>query len=188
MKTEKRKKEAQQRRPFAKKVYWDLLYACSDNVDDLIKSAEILLKNNMYSKSFLMSYLALEELGKRLAVCDYITDILSDEEFKKIFRDHDLKMAYLHNMCQLTKPTDDKSFGYEATIVYDVKKYHDFFIEKQKATYVDFDIQNEIILNPLKNVSKEDAEQIFNYITKKVQDTYYFEYVSERIGTKAFLK
>lgn len=188
MKTEKRKKEGTERRPFAKRVYWDLLYACSDNVDDLIKSAKILLDNKIYSKSFLLSYLALEELGKRLAVCDYITDILSEEEFKKIFRDHDLKMAYLHNKCQLTKTIDDKTFGYEATIIYDVKKYHDFFIEKQKATYVDFDIQNEVILNPLQNVSKEDAEQIYNYVTQRINDMYYHEYIAERIGTKAFLK
>ena len=106
MHTEKRKKESNKRKAFAKKVYWDLLDACSENINDLVKCAELLLNNEMYSKSFLMSYLALEELGKRLAVCDYITDILSNDEFKKIFRDHDLKIAYLHNQCNLTNKKD----------------------------------------------------------------------------------
>ena len=187
MHTEKRKKESNKRKAYAKKIYWDLLDACSQNINDLVKCAELLLNNEMYSKSFLMSYLALEELGKRLAVCDYITDILSDDEFKKIFRDHDLKMAYLHNQCQLTKK-EDGSIGCDATIVYDVKKYHEYFIEKQKATYVDFDIQNETILNPLAVVSKDDAEKIFQYVLRVIRDTNYYEEMSERIGTKAFLK
>ena len=187
MRTEKRKKEGTERRPFAKSVYWDLLYACSDNVDDLIKSAKILLDNKIYSKSFLLSYLALEELGKRLAVCDYITDILSEEEFKKIFRDHHLKMAYLHNQCEITKKEDGTIWN-EATIVYNIKKYQEFFVEKQKATYVDFDIESEEIINPLKIVTFEDAEKILKYVLKIIADTNYYEEVSERIGTKAFLK
>lgn len=187
MQTEKRKKENTIRRAYKSKENWNLLDACEDNINDLVKCAEILLNNQLYSKSFLMSYLALEELGKRLAVCDYITDILSDEEFKKIFRDHDLKMAYLHNQCKLTKK-EDGSLGYDATIVYNVKKYHDYFIEKQKATYVDFNFDDNSISNPIKLITKEDAENIYNYVLKQIRDTNYYESVNERIGTKAFLK
>ncbi len=187
MQTEKRKKENKNKRVFAKKIYWDLLDACSQNINDLVKCAELLLENKMYSKSFLMSYLALEELGKRLAICDYITDILSDEEFKKIFRDHHLKMAYLHNQCKISKK-EDGTIGSEVLIVYDTKKYQDYFIEKQKATYVDFNIETAKILNPLEVVTAEDAETILNHVLKIIGDTNYYEEVSERIGTKAFLK
>ena len=81
MQTKKRKLENKNKINFTKKVYWDLLDACEQNINELVKCAKILLKNKTYSKSFLMSYLELEELGKRLAICDYITDILSDEEF-----------------------------------------------------------------------------------------------------------
>ena len=187
MQTEKRKKEKTLKKSYEIKEYWNLLDACVENINDLVKCAELLLNNHQYSKSFLMSYLALEEIGKRLAVCDYITDILSDEEFKKIFRDHDLKMAYLHNQCKLTKK-EDGNWGYDATIVYDLKKYHSYFIEKQKATYVDFNFDDMSISNPIKSVSKEDAEKIFYYVLKQIKDTNYYESVTERIGTKAFLK
>ncbi len=188
MKTEKRKKENIERKVNSKKIYWDIVHACNENIDDLINSAELLLKNKYYSKSFLMSYLALEELGKRLAVCDYITDIISDEEFKKIFRDHDLKMAYLHNQCEITKSDNNDICCFDTTIVYNTKKYHEYFIEKQKATYVDFNIQTEEIINPIKIVSKEDAENIFEYARRFINDTYQTEYLAERVGTKAFLK
>ena len=187
MQTKKRKLENKNKRNFAKKVYWDLLDACEQNINELVECAKILFENKTYSKSFLMSYLALEELGKRLAICDYITDILSDEEFKKIFRDHHLKMAYLHNQCEITKKEDGTIWN-EATIVYNIKKYQEFFVEKQKATYVDFDIESEEIISPLKIVTFEDAEKILKYVLKIIADTNYYEEVSERIGTKAFLK
>ena len=187
MQTKKRKLENKNKRNFAKKVYWDLLDACEQNINELVECAKILFENKTYSKSFLMSYLALEELGKRLAICDYITDILSDEEFKKIFRDHHLKMAYLHNQCEVTKK-DDGTIESEATIIYDIKKYQDFFIEKQKATYVDFNIETEEILNPLNAITIDDAEKILNHVFRIISNTNYYEEVSERIGTKAFLK
>ena len=187
MKTQMRKKENAQRRQI-KKVYWYLLDACSANGNDLIKCAKVLLDNSLYSKSFLMSYLALEELGKRLAICDYITDILSEEEFQKIFRDHHLKMAYLHNKCEVKKIEGGNIFDQEVTIVYDTQKYRDFFIEKQKATYVDFNIQNETILSPLIEVTQDDAKEIYQYAIGLISNTYHVGFMADRIGTKAWLK
>lgn len=190
MKTKKKKQEQIINKTpiYTQEVYWNLLGACSNNINELVKSAKILLENDIFSKSFLMSSLALEELGKRLAICDYIEDIISQDEFKKIFRDHDLKIAYLHNKCILTKPEDNTTLGCEATITYDLKKYHEFFIEKQKATYVDFNSQDETYTTPSLIITKTDAEKIYNYVIKIIQDTNYYEDVTERIGTKAFLK
>lgn len=191
MKTEKRKLENNTSRKnliFDNK-YWELIHSCEDNINELIKCAELLLKNKCYSKSFLMSFLALEELGKRLAICDYIEDILSEEEFVKIFRDHKLKLAYLNNQCCLTltnKSNPTSTDVYEATIKYDTNKYKDFFIQKQLATYVDF--SNNVISSPQKEITKENAEEIFSILLKHIRDTNYYETINERVGTKAFLK
>jgi len=73
-------------------------------------------------------------------------------------------------------------------IYFSIKNYQEFFVEKQKATYVDFDIESAKIINPLKIVTFEDAEKILNQVLKIIADTNYYEEVSERIGTKAFLK
>jgi len=194
MKTLKKEKEGKSsKNKIYNKKLWDLINACDKNIEELLKCSKILFLNQYYSKSFLMSYLVLEELGKRLLVCDYITDIISEDEFKKGFRDHHLKMAYLHNGCELTKneinETNNSIFNtYKATIKYDTKKYEKFFIEKQKATYVDFDFESGNILMPSQEISKTEAQELLDYATSRVDETYYYEMVTERIGTKAFLK
>ena len=56
----------------------------------------------------MISYTALEELGKRLIVADYINDIVSESELKRAFYNHDIKMAYLHNNANLIKMILDR--------------------------------------------------------------------------------
>lgn len=164
------------------KELWVLLDTLKKNINSLVKESKILLDNGYYSRSFFLSYCALEELGKRLIVCDYITGILSKTEFDSAFRDHAMKIAYLHNNCQLLK-NDDSSL--EATIVYDKDKFKSWLKERNKALYVGF---NQLIIDPLKEVTSEDAQNIFAYLLKSIDDTNYYETVNERIGSKAFYK
>lgn len=187
MQTEKRKKEhVKYKDNYKKQVYWDLLNTCSENINDLAKCAEILLNNHMYSKSFFMSYLALEELGKRRVICDYIDDILSDDEFESAFKNHKFKIAYLHNTCKLSRIS--KSNTFEGAIVYDVNEFNGLFKKRQQSVYVDFDFKNEKISNPITEITSSDAEKIYTNLRKAIEDTNCFEDVTERIGSKAFYK
>ena len=56
MKTKKKKQEQIINKTpiYTQEVYWNLLGACSNNINELIKSAKILLENDIFSKSFLV--------------------------------------------------------------------------------------------------------------------------------------
>lgn len=161
---------------------WFLLDTLIKNINSLVKESKILLRNKRYSRSFFLSYCALEELGKRLIVCDYINGIVSRAEFKSAFYDHTMKTAYLHNNCKLSKNADGST---EATIVYDKKMFKSLFEKRNKALYVGF---NQTTIDPLKETTREDAQEIFDYLLKTIKETVYYETINDRIGSKAFYK
>lgn len=163
----------------------ELLSACEKNINSLLEETKLLLDNKFYARSFMLSYSALEELGKRLFICDYITGIVSEQEFKSSFRDHSLKIAYLHNKANLIEKSDGTV---DAEIVYDKSKFSHWLIERNKSLYVDFDFESESISNPLVEINEEYAQQIYNFLLKHIEDTNRFEMISERIGSKAFYK
>lgn len=183
MKTKIKKQENEKKHSFYDKEIFELLSVTEKNINSLVKEAKCLLNNNYFARSFLLSYSALEELGKRLLICDYISGLVSKKEFMKSFRDHSLKIAYLHNKANLTKKDDG---NYEAEIIYDTSKYSHWFIERNRSLYVD--LQDGMISDPLVVINENYANEIFDYLLKNIKDTNYYEEVTGKIGSKSFYK
>ncbi len=73
-----------------------LINSCLDTTQQLLEGAEILYNNRSYSTSTLLSVLALEELGKRKILGEYVwaKDNHKEEiKFWKRFRDHKEKIS-----------------------------------------------------------------------------------------------
>lgn len=188
MKTEKAKKENISVHNRASKVnnkkLWNLRGRCWKNTIRFLKDAKILLKNKRYESSFFMSYTGLEELGKYLFICDYITDIVSEKEFKDSFSDHKLKIAYLHNNAALTK---NENGSYDATLVYEKSIFHDWFIKRNNSLYIDIDDELNC-LTPSEQISEEDAVKMYERLEVQFYHINQCEIMNERIGSKAIYK
>ena len=63
-----------------------LLDSCLNNAEQLLDSAEIIVKNKLYSISVVLSVLAIEELGKRRIISRYVWTEEKGEDRKKIWR------------------------------------------------------------------------------------------------------
>lgn len=165
------------------KKYYDLIEECENNINSVVEEANLLFNNGFYARCFVLAYSALEELGKRLIIADYMTGIVSKEELDKAFNDHKIKIAYLNNNAKMTLTEDGKN---KVEIVYDINKYKSWISERHTALYVD--INNDTIVSPTKKITKEYAENIMKYLKNKIQSTNYYESVNGKIGSKAFYK
>ena len=183
MQTRKKKEQAWKNKKYNRKFIMDLIEACEANVNSYVKEVECLLKGDFYARAFALAYCALEEMAKRLLCCDYYTNLISEEEFEKAFSDHKLKMAYLHNNCNITKG-ENGELDFE--IVYDKSKYEVWFEARNKAMYVNKAFES--VINPITEITKEDAENLYLHLYRIIQRTNYYEGVNERMGSKAFYK
>ncbi len=183
MKTKNNRNEVYDYRERFDSKYGILFEECTNNINSLVQEAKLLFENGFYARSFMISYTALEELGKRLIVADYINDIVSESELKRAFYNHEIKLAYLHNNANLIK---NDTGSYDAEIVYDLDKYGKWLKERNKSLYVDFR-ENEI-KSPIKEITKEYAQKILNYVYKIIKDTNFYEGFNGRIGSKAIYK
>jgi AbiV family abortive infection protein len=188
MKTEKNKRNNEDPNEILKRLsdknLGALRTSCFENASSLIKESELLLNNSFYSRSFFLSYSALEELGKYLVVCDYMTGIVSKTEFETAFRDHTMKIAYAHNYVNLKKTENGT---YDATLIYDINKFEDWKIFRNNSLYIGLK-ENYIGIVPKIEITKEIAEKIFARVTKERKDIIIYENMNERIGSEAFYK
>jgi AbiV family abortive infection protein len=166
------------------KRLWDIRHSCFQNAAELIEEAEILFDKKHFSRSFFLSYTALEELGKYLVVCDYITGVASKSEFKEIFSDHHLKIAYAHSNAELTKLSNG---NLEATIVYDKKKYKEWFNYRNIALYIDIDDKLNVSM-PSSKITEDLALKMFSRVKQEYNKIISSEYFNERIGSSAFYR
>lgn len=186
MKTEKCKNSNKNRN---NKLYnenlCDLRHACIVNITSLLKEAELLYENEFYARTFLLSYLVLEELGKLLLISDYITGVVSEEELKVGFKDHNHKIGYWHNQCQLTKDNDGTT---NATITYSKDKYRYLFNLRKKSAYVDYINEMYDFTTPQDTITSNIAVEILNYAKKEFNFLISCEIFNSRIGSKAIYK
>lgn len=163
---------------------WDLRKASWENSVELIEESEILIKRKKYARSFFLAYTALEELGKYLFVCDYITGLVTEEEFKSSFSDHGNKIAYAHNNVNITK---NENGNHEFTLVYDKQKFKDWMVFRNNALYTGIRGENEII-RPKDEIAEEYAGKMLERAKKERDDITTYEGMNEIIGSKAFYK
>lgn len=186
MKTRKMKESASDKSDYAKRHaqwLWDLRKACWKNACDLLEEAELLFSKEKYSRAFFLGYTALEELGKYLFVCDYITGLVSEEEFRSSFSDHGNKIAYAHNNIMISTKEDGT---HEFTLVYDKTKYKDWMVYRNNSLYIG--LKENQILVPKIEISEELATKMIERAKNEKNHILTAEGMNEIIGSKAFYK
>lgn len=188
MKTEKKRK-------FAKTTatrnpnLWELRTECWNNSIGLLKESCLLFENGYYARAFLLAYTAMEEVGKYLVVCDFINDIVSMQEFKKVFKDHGLKTAYFHNSVRMDTNKGWASFLMSAdlTIEYDDKGFEDLIKLRNRSAYVGLG-QSLQPIAPCKSIDKDTADSMIKKVSKEISLIDFSEDLNGRIGSKAIYK
>ncbi|NLZ80799.1 MAG: AbiV family abortive infection protein [Clostridiales bacterium] len=182
MKTEKRKLEKVSKKVNYEAMY-DLFSEVTENVNSLISESKLLLDNGFFARSYTLSMTALEELGKRTLVADYINDLVSEQEFKTGFNSHEFKLAYLRNNIKILEDEKGKVMW---EIVYDTKGHKKYINERHNSLYVNY--RDNKTINPLKHITKEDAVYLNTYLINMVKKINFAEELNGRIGSKAIFK
>lgn len=189
MKTEKNKEQKDsQDKERENPNLWELRQECWSNSLDLVVDSVILFENERFARAFMLAYTAMEEVGKYLLVCDFITGIVSKEELQDAFHDHQIKTAYFHNNVKFT--TKDKIgqfYTSDLTMVYERNKFKDFFKFRNLSAYVNCNDNFEPI-SPSKEIDKELAEKMINKVKKEIDFIVFAEDLNGRIGSKALYK
>lgn len=154
-----------------------LYEACLNNAKDLADEAEILYQNKCYARATALAILALEEIGKSQIVADFFNGMASKTEFDDAFKKHEIKSAYNWRKFLL----DTSTIEYNPS---EGRKYHEW---RMDAMYVDC-LKNYQAQEPKNIFTKEDARKSIEFVNKEINDIITMEYLSERIGSKSFMK
>ena len=167
---------------------WELRKECWSNAINLVKESAILFENECYARAFMLSFTAMEEIGKYLLVCDFITGIVSLKELEEAFHSHHIKTAYFHNNVKIeTKKRSGLFDSSILTMVYDKNKFKDFFELRNLSAYVNCD-KNFKPISPDTQIGKELAEKMINKVTKEIDFIVFAEDLNGTIGSKALYK
>ena len=155
----------------------NLYEACLNNAKDLANEAEILYQNKCYARAVALAILAFEEIGKSQIVADFLNGMVSKKEFDDAFKKHEIKSAYNWRKFVL----DTNTIEYNPS---EGKKYHKWRID---AIYVDYSKEYQA-QEPKKIFTKDDARKNIDFVNKEIEDIITMEYLTERIGSKSFMK
>ncbi len=183
MKTRQKAAQASAPRKVSLKLWvLDLYWACLSNSGDLLKEAELLVSHGHVPRAYFLAYTALEELGKSQVVADYFYDLVSDAEFDAAFRDHVFKAAYINRYVQIPKDLDQQWF-----IEYDKGAAKRHVADRGRALYTERKPDNAP-QSPGDEISATSAEEMIASARNYLEAIRRMEYLTERIGTKAFTK
>lgn len=141
-----------------------LRLAIFDNAEALHREADLLLKNGMYSRSYLLAHFCFEELGKIPIVVDVIGKLTKGgavdwKRVKKRFSNHEAKIASQNGHFY--------AFGLEIDLIHDKdvqwlinanKAVPESYDKKNLSTYVD--AKGGKILRPFEAISEDEATKL----------------------------
>ncbi|GEM_PF-1996804 len=177
----KTKKKQQSEDGSLKVKHWDnilkLYRACLKNASDLADEAELLCENCRYARAMALALFAIEEIGKSQIVADFFNDMVSNSEMEEAFKKHEIKSAYNFRKFVL----DNMTIEYNPS---DGKEYHK---TRMEALYVDY-LDGYKPQEPENFFTKEHVSKIIDSVRKEINDISLMEVLTERIGSKSFMK
>jgi AbiV family abortive infection protein len=126
----------------------------------------------MFARAFALACTALEEIGKSQIAADVYTGFLPHEPFEKAIRDHQLKSAYTSRSVQLLSLRP----------ITDLDTAERLFDRRNDALYASPD--NEVQDSNFDH----DATTMIRYCDAWLETIARTEQISERIGTRGFMK
>lgn len=160
----------------------DLYGACLKNADHLMQEADLLLSHGHHARAFYLAFTAFEELGKSQLVADYFNELISDAEYRAAFHDHRIKAAYVERYVTIPKNQRDTWF-----IEYDKQALSTEISYRMRSLYVEAG-NNFNPLLPEDAISIDLAKKTVAEARRFLEEILRMEYLTERIGTKAFTK
>lgn len=144
-----------------------LRLAIFDNAEALHREADLLLKNCMYSRAYLLAHFCVEELGKIPIVVGAIGQLTKGaavdwKKVKKRFSNHEAKIASQNGHFY--------AFGLEIDLVADKdiqwllssnKAVPESYSKKNLSTYVD--AKDGRILRPIEAIGEDEATRLVNF-------------------------
>lgn len=134
------------------------LLSCINNAGEFLVSADVLIKQERYRESFILTMYACEEIGKIPLILNYPIHSESDTLLKKWkgrFLDHTEKFWFLRNIDELEK-------GYIPT----EKKEEDVMLKNKRMEICYVDYRNNRFCTP-GLVTRFEAEDFFQQVNKK---------------------
>jgi AbiV family abortive infection protein len=155
--------------------------ACLDNARDLVSEAELLLKHKHHSRAYALAFTALEEVSKSKIVADRFTDLITDDEFKSLFKKHSAKVQRVDWVIDtINKYQREHGFEYRGT--------RPTLAVRNAAMYVDIDYSGKCFI-PKDSVTEENARDLINLVEVGLDEIWeQTEIKGEQIGTKGFMK
>jgi AbiV family abortive infection protein len=146
----------------------ELRLAIFDNAEALHREADLLLRNGMYSRAYLLAHFCFEELGKIPIVVGAIGNLRKGEAVdwktvKRRFLNHEAKIESQNGHFY--------SFGIEADIIRgsDVqwllnanRAVPDSYTKKNLSTYVD--ARSGKILRPSEEICQNETEKLVTFV------------------------
>lgn len=166
----------------AKGCYLDMYLHSLNEAKKLLSEAILLQKNDSHERAYFLGFQALEEISKPQLATDVYTAYITEDEFKKSYRDHNKNISRV-KWIQLDGNLYPCFRG-------DGVEIADFdFRKKLRLMYVDIDHSSETVSDPSDSITKEDAKGII----KAVKVGLYSIYVvtdenGGQIGIKGFMK
>ncbi len=165
-----------------KRVYLNIYLESLSEAYKLLEEAKVLFGNLSYQRAYFLGFSALEEISKSQLAADVFSGFISEDDFKKSYRDHKMKISRVEWI-----KLDGNSypyFDYDSTLIQDFD-----FQKKLKAMYVDVNFGEDKISTPNDSVNEGDAKSIIRAVEIGLHRIYEVtEENGEQIGTKGFMK
>jgi AbiV family abortive infection protein len=170
--------------------YLKIYREAHNNAVALLGDAEMLFEKKSYSSAYALAYTALEEISKSQFAADIATGFRNKDDFKSFYRDHvekisGVKWAHLdanspiYNMKWIGPDKDDLEL---------IESDEPTFTKRNLALYVDVNFNNGDIKIPKENITEEDAKGLIHIVNTAIYRIIEVEHLTDRIGTKGFMK
>ncbi|MBU4338403.1 AbiV family abortive infection protein [Patescibacteria group bacterium] len=171
--------------------YFEIYKQTYRNAVDLLMEAKILFDNKCYSRSYFLSFTALEEISKSQFAADVYTGFSKEEDFLKFYKEHKDKikrMSWAHYDAN-SSPYDFKWVGPNRDDIEIIKSHKPVLKNRMDALYVDFNIDTLQIKSPEERIKLKDADEIIHIVDVALRRIWEMtEYYGHQIGTKGFMK
>lgn len=172
-----------------KEDYLDIYNHSYYNASDLYEESKLLFNNNHYSRSYFLSFTALEEISKAMHSADIFTEQRAATDFYKSFTDHNYKIKNI-------KWAHKDANAYPYNLIWVGPNKNDFesiapneplWEKRQQSLFVD--LNKKEIYVPKNKINKDDARGIMHIVDTALYKIWEATvYWKNSIGTKGLSK
>lgn len=165
-----------------------LYRACVQNAEDLLNESVLLAKYAKYHRATFLAITAYEEMGKAQLVADYADNVVSAGEFKRAFKDHSFKMAYMNRFLSLQPagPLRPK-LDAEVTMFFDYRPAEYLIPLREQSLYVQWRQTFDNLVLPVE-ITKVHFDDVFERVQDFFDEIDNAEWLNGRISSKALFK